>query len=526
VLTELAVTDLGVIHELSLVLGPGMTAVTGETGAGKTLVVEAIELLVGGRADPTMVRHGAVEAVVEGRFVVDDDEHVLRRVVPANGRSRAYVDGRLATVAALTELGQALVDLHGQHDHQSLLRPAVQRDALDRFGAVDLEPLRAARQVLTDLDRQLAELGGDEQARAREVDLLRFQADEIGAAQLDDPDEDERLERLEDELADALGHQEAAERALAALDLDEPDQGAGIGAAVAAIEGRAPFAELAARLRGLQAELDDVAHEIRAVGEGIEHDPARLAEVRERRRLIHELRRKYGPGLDDVIAFHAAAVERLGHLEDRDRLAAAAEQRRTEALEVLAAAEAAVGRARRKAAPALAEATEAHLRELAMAAASLELSIGPDPGDEVTFLLAANPGAPPLPLARVASGGELARAMLALRLVLSAAPPTLVFDEIDAGIGGAAAVAVGRSLARLADDHQVLVVTHLAQVAAWATTQVAVTKHQRGDDTVTEIGVLDGADREVELARMLSGSPGSATARRHAAELLAGAAQR
>ena len=213
-LSELAVTDLGVIRQLSLVLPEGMVAVTGETGAGKTLVVEAIDLLMGGRAEPSMVRHGADEAVVEGRFVVAGDEVVLRRVVPASGRSRAYIDGALATAGALSELGATLVDLHGQHDHQSLLAPAVQREALDRFGAVDLEPLTRARQQLADVDRRLAELGGDERARAREIDLLRFQVDELSAAGIDDPDEDQRLAVEEDALADALAHQEAALAAL------------------------------------------------------------------------------------------------------------------------------------------------------------------------------------------------------------------------------------------------------------------------------------------------------------------------
>jgi DNA repair protein RecN (Recombination protein N) len=236
--------------------------------------------------------------------------------------------------------------------------------------------------------------------------------------------------------------------------------------------------------------------------------------------LLHELRRKYGEHLAAVMDFHAEASLRLTQLEDRDRLAAQLDARRVEVLGELRRAEQAVGRARRDAAPRLAAATQTHLRELAMANAQLAIEIGDDPGDEVTYLLAANVGSPPLPLARVASGGELARAMLALRLVLTEAPPTLVFDEVDAGIGGSAATAVGRALAAVAGDHQVLVVTHLPQVAAWATTQVGVTKSVVGRETRTEAAVLRGEDREVELARMLSGSPDSDTARRHAAELL------
>ena len=518
-LTELAVSDLGVIGELSLVLGPGMTAVTGETGAGKTLVVEAIELLTGGRADPSMVRHGASEAVIEGRFEVGGVETVLRRVVPADGRSRAYVDGRLATAGSLAEVGRALVDLHGQHDHQSLLSAAVQRDALDHFGGVDLGPLLAARKELQAVDQELADLGGDERARAREIDLLRFQVAEIEAAGLVDADEDEVLAALEATLADAVAHQEAAQVAHELLD-GEDGAGAQVAQALAALDGRAPYEELVARLRGVEAELADVASSVRAVGESIEDDPARLAQVQERRRLLHELRRKYGEHLAAVMDFYAEASLRLTQLEDRDRLAAQLDARRDEVQAELRDAEKAVGRARRATAPQLAAATQDHLRELAMANAQLAIDVGTDPGDEVTFLLAANIGSPPLPLARVASGGELARAMLALRLVLTEAPPTLVFDEVDAGIGGSAATAVGRALAAVASDHQVLVVTHLPQVAAWATTQVGVAKSVVGGETRTEAAVLHGEEREVELARMLSGSPDSETARHHAAELL------
>jgi DNA repair protein RecN (Recombination protein N) len=213
-LVELRVVDLGVIEELSLVLGEGMTAVTGETGAGKTLVVTAIELLVGGRAETGLVRPGAAEAVVEGRFVRQDDEVVLRRVIPAKGRSRGYIDGRLATLAELAERGGGLVDLHGQHDHQSLLSPAVQRGALDRFGGIDLEPLRAARKELAAVQERLAALGGDERERAREIDLLRFQVRELDEARLEDPDEESALEAEEDLLGDAVAHREAVANGL------------------------------------------------------------------------------------------------------------------------------------------------------------------------------------------------------------------------------------------------------------------------------------------------------------------------
>ena len=212
-LTELHIENLGVISALTLRLGPGMTVLTGETGAGKTMLVEAIELLVGGRAESTLVRPGALEARVEGRFVVDDDEVVLARVIPAEGRSRAYINGRLATVGLLAEEGVRLVDLHGQHAHQSLLAAAAQRDALDRFAGVDLGPLRIARQRVATIDSALGELGGDGRARARELDLLQFQANELEKAAITSADEDDALEVLEDSLADAQAHKDAAARA-------------------------------------------------------------------------------------------------------------------------------------------------------------------------------------------------------------------------------------------------------------------------------------------------------------------------
>lgn len=523
-LTELRVRDLGVIADLSLVLGPGMTALTGETGAGKTMLVEAIELLVGGRADATLVRPGATEAVVEGRFELDGREVVLTRVVPADGRSRAYLDGRLATATTLAEEGLRLVDLHGQHAHQSLLATASQRQALDRFGGVDLGPLREARQRIAELDAALAALGGDAHARAREIDLLRYQVDELARAAVSGPDEEAGLEREEEVLADAGAHREAAARAVAAL---SDDDGAldGVHAALAALQARPPFAEAAARLQEVALELDDVAAGVRDAGEAIEDDPARLAWLGERRHLLRELRRKYGDTLADVLAYGEGAAARLAELEGFEGRAAVLEAERAAAVADEAAAAATVGAARRAAAPDLAAAVAEHLRTLAMTRARVEVTVGEaDPGNEVAFLLGANPGEPPLPLAKVASGGELARAMLALRLVLTEAPDTLVFDEVDAGVGGEAALAVGQALATLGGRHQVLVVTHLPQVAAAAHVQVAVSKHVTHGRTEARAVPVAGEERVRELSRMLSGLSGSASARDHAEELLAAAA--
>jgi DNA repair protein RecN (Recombination protein N) len=532
-LLELHVADLGIVDDVTILIGPGMTAITGETGAGKTLLIEAIDLLLGGRADASLVRQGATEARVEGRF---EDEHgrevILARVVPADGRSRAYVDGRLATAAELADAGAGLVDLHGQHAHQSLLTPAVQRRALDRFaGSAALDAraeLGEAREDGRRLVAELAALGGDARARARELDLLRFQIGEIDAAAIADPAEDVALEAEEALLDDARAHREALTHAFHALEGPGLDA---VGEAVAALGERAPFAELLERLRGVQAELADLERELRLATEAVIEDPARLDAVRNRRQLLVELRRKYGETLADVVAYAGDARRRLEELEGFEIRAAALEQARIAADERGRAAAAALSEARRRSAPALAEEVTAHLQELAMPAATFRVEIEPAPvtddgADDVAYLLSANPGEEPLPVAKAASGGELSRAMLALRLVLSEAPPSLVFDEVDAGIGGEAGSAVGRLLADLGRRHQVLCVTHLAQVAAFADAQVAVEKHEHGGRTIARAAPVEGAERVAELSRMLAGVGESQHARGHAAELLDRAARR
>jgi DNA repair protein RecN (Recombination protein N) len=534
-LTELHVRDLGVIEEARLLLPAGMTALTGETGAGKTVLVEALALLVGARADAGVVRAGADEAVVEGRFVRDDAdgataEVVLSRVVPRSGRSRAYVDGRLAPVSALAELGAGLVDLHGQHAHQSLLAVAAQRNALDRFAGTDLAALAAARSAVQVLVDELALLGGDERSRAREIDLLRFQTAELDAAGLEDPDEDRALDAEEDLLADATAHREAAARALDAVTADGGVLD-GLGTAIAELQDRSPLAAAHARLRSAAIDLDDITADLRSLAEGIEDDPERLAAVRARRQLLHDLRRKYGDDLHEVITFAADARDRLAALLDHDRRAAELDA----ALDVARAHERseaeAVREVRVSAAAGFAAAVQAHLADLAMANARIEVAVGEEPpGDDVRILLAANPGTDPAPLAKVASGGELARTMLALRLVLlgigatdtgTDGPTTLAFDEVDAGVGGAVGSEVGRALAALALDRQVLVVTHLAQVASYADHHLVVTKHDDGVRTIATVDAVRDEDRVGEVARMLAGTPDSEATRAAAAELLA-----
>lgn len=535
------VRDLGVIESLSLVLGPGMTALTGETGAGKTVLVGAIDLLLGGRSEGSMVRTGAEEARVDGRFVTPEGtEHVLTRIVPRSGRTRAYHNGNPVPLQALAGLGTELVDLHGQHAHQSLLGARAQRDALDAFGGIDRSDQRAARAAARAVDEELAALGGDSRARLREMDLLRFQLDEISAARLDDPDEEHALGREEDVLADAVSHREAG---AAAVDAITGDGGVldTLGRAVAVLGQRGPFAAEALRLRAAADELADCARELRSRAERIDPDPERLAEVRARRVQLRELRRKYGEDLAAVMAYAGQAGDRLAELERHDERVARLEAERERVGRWQRTASSTLKAARQAAAPRLAAAIEERLAALAMPRARIEVAVGSghadsgaegagaDDGGSVQFLIAANPGAPPAPLQKAASGGELARTMLALRLALletgesrsGRGPWTLVFDEVDAGIGGATAIAVGRALSALGGDRQVLVVTHLAQVAAAADTQVLVAKHDDGETTTTTVRVLDDGDRRRELSRMLAGRPDSAAALAHAEELLA-----
>ena len=518
-LTELHIENLGVIDTLDLQLSEGLVALTGETGAGKTMIVEAINLLVGGRADAGMVRPGATEARVEGRFVFGEEEVILCRTIPLDGRSRAYVNGRLATVGQLAEHGLDLVDMHGQHAHQSLLGAKAQREALDSYAKVDLEPLRSARAAVTEIDAALATLGGDDRMRAREIDLLRFQVNEIIEAALQGADEDELLSREEDVLADAVNYREALWKAVASL-AEESGATDNLGTAISALSHKEPFAGFVTRLKALQSELEDVSADIRDEAESIEENPARLDAVRQRRQLLVDLRRKYGDSLVEVITFGEQSAVRLAELESFEARAATLDQERAAAVRKLEAAQSVVGKARRDGAGPLAQQVQKHLRTLAMAHAVIDVSVGQDPGDEVVFLLAANPGSPVMPLTKVASGGELARTMLALRLVLSSGPNTLVFDEVDAGIGGEAAVAVAQALAQLGKRHQVLVVTHLPQVAAAGHAHIQVSKSVRSGKTFAQAATLSQEERIAEIARMLSGGVAEATALEHARELL------
>ena len=526
-LVELSIENLGIIESSRLTFDSGFTAFTGETGAGKTMLVEAIGLVVGQRADVSVIRDGAEEARVEARFVTSgpdgDVETILCRVLHREGRSRAYINDRMATVATLAEVGQSLVDIHGQHAHQRLMSASVQRDSLDAFGKVDTSALREAREAVTQIDANLAALGGDEKSRVREIDLLSFQCEEIENAGLSRPDEDQALSREEDELGDVVRHQEALLKVSALLS-DDGNAVDLLGQVSRSLSPITSMSEIRERVENLLAELNDISHTVRGAAENSEENPERLEEIRLRRQALRDLVRKYGDTIADVMAFGSEARTRLNELLSYSERVQELESSRANALKVLHSRQLEVGRQRRKTAPGLAAAVEKRLRLLALPHATIQVAVGDegsDPsGEAVSFMLAANPGSAPMPITKVASGGELARVMLALRLVLTTDPATMVFDEVDAGIGGAAAVAVAQALRELGTDHQVFAVTHLAQVAASAHSHIVVSKSVKSGKTYGRATKVLQEDRVGEIARMLSGGIADESALTHAQEIL------
>ena len=526
-LVELSIENLGIIESSRLTFDSGFTAFTGESGAGKTMLVEAIGLVVGQRADVSVIRDGAEEARVEARFVTSgpdgDVETILCRVLHREGRSRAYINDRMATVATLAEVGQSLVDIHGQHAHQRLMSASVQRDSLDAFGKVDTSALREAREAVTQIDANLAALGGDEKSRVREIDLLSFQCEEIENAGLSRPDEDQALSREEDELGDVVRHQEALLKVSALLS-DDGNAVDLLGQVSRSLSPITSMSEIRERVENLLAELNDISHTVRGAAENSEENPERLEEIRLRRQALRDLVRKYGDTIADVMAFGAEARTRLNELLSYSERVQELESSRANALKVLHSRQLEVGRLRRKTAPGLAAAVGKRLRLLALPHATIQVAVGDegsDPsGEAVSFMLAANPGSAPMPITKVASGGELARVMLALRLVLTTDPATMVFDEVDAGIGGAAAVAVAQALRELGTDHQVFAVTHLAQVAASAHSHIVVSKSVKSGKTYGRATKVLQEDRVGEIARMLSGGIADESALTHAQEIL------
>ncbi|WP_432557351.1 DNA repair protein RecN [Granulicoccus sp. GXG6511] len=553
-ISELRIQDLGVIESATLDLAPGFTAVTGETGAGKTMIVTSLGLLLGGRADSGAVRRGADRARVEGTFTgvsgevgvrvaeaggeLEEDALLVARQV-TNNRSRCFLGGAGVPVSLAADITADLVTIHGQSEQLKLAAPDRQREILDRYAgpqlAADLSDYRrdwAERQAAR---AELVELRDHARERAREVDLLQFGLTEI--EQIDpQPGEDHALAEEADKLQAVDDLRLAAHTALVALagDEDSIDAGSALTAAATARKSLqdgadrdaalAPFAERATDLQVLASEL---AQDVAAYLSDLEADPHRLEWIAERRAALQGLTRKYGETVDEVLTWAQTSAARLGELtssDDRiDELAL-----RVEALDrALAARATAVTKKRQQAADRLADAVRGELTALAMPHARLEFALeplgelGPHGAEQVVLQFTANPGSAPRPIGKVASGGELSRIRLALEVVLAegSGTGTFVFDEVDSGVGGAVAIEIGRRLAKLSQHAQVVVVTHLAQVAAFADRHLLVRKASDGQVTTSGVHLLGDEDRVAELARMMAGLEDSDTALAHAREL-------
>ncbi|MCO1660770.1 DNA repair protein RecN [Pseudonocardia humida] len=573
-LAEMRIRGLGVIDDATLELDPGLTVLTGETGAGKTMVVTGLTLLSGGRAEASRVSSGASRAIVEGVFHADaaalalaeeigadadDGTLIASRTLSADGRSRAHLGGRSVPAAVLVRLAEHSIAVHGQNDQLRLLRPAEQRALLDRFAgesvAGPLQLYRAVREEWQQLGAELTERRDNARRLAQEADLLRHGLTEIDAV-APSPAEDEELVALARRLTAADDLREASAAARAALvgsEDGDPDAPGALGLVGDARHrlAAADDPELTAfdsRLGEVLALLGDVGTELNAYLDRLDADPARLEQVLARQSELKALTRKYAADVDGVIAWAEQARERLAGLDTSDEALAALAARRDELAADLAGHAAAVTAARTEAAKRLAEDTTAELGGLAMPDARLlvgvlpreaaagaddaltvagrRLAAGPDGVDEVELRLVPHAGSGPQLLHKGASGGELSRVMLALEVALAGADPvpTMVFDEVDAGVGGRAAVEIGRRLARLAQRHQVIVVTHLPQVAAYADSHLVVDKAARGGGLVrSSVRRLPDDDRIGELARMLAGLDDTDTGRAHAEELLGAA---
>lgn len=564
-LAEIAISNLGVISHASSELSPGLTVLTGETGAGKTMVVTGLRLLTGGRADASRVRTGADGAVVEGAFGTqglpdevreaidaiaagagaepdENGEYLVSRSVKASGRSSAHLGGRKVPAATLSEMAGHLLTIHGQNDQLRLMAPEQQLAALDRFDPAIQAKLDAYREAFTAWRAAAKDLKERTEKRlelAQEVDRLQFAIDEIDAV-APQAGEDEELVATINRLQDVDALREAAETALMAIDGADAVGGVGgvggeeepasdlIGRAQAALEGASDqeLRDLGARLGEVAGVLSDVSAELGSYTSGLPSDPEELEKLLQRQQEIKGLTRKYAPDAAGVVAWRDKAGARLAKIDTSEGAVEKLKARVAELERAMKKRAAALTKARTKAAGKLGAAVTEELHGLAMPKAQLTVNVaqaqyGRDGADAVEILLAPNSALEPKPLATSASGGELSRVMLALEVILSesSSGATLVFDEVDAGVGGRAAVEIGRRLARLARGNQVIVVTHLPQVAAYADTHLHVSK-DIGDVAVTSgVAALQPEERIEELARMMAGMDDSDTGRAHAAEL-------
>ena len=557
-LLELSIHDLAIIDDLSISVGPGLNVFTGETGAGKSIIIDAVDLVLGDRASAELIRTGAEEARVEARFdltreesikpfleeagIEASDELVVKRVIHRTGRNRVYINDSLSTLMALSELGRRLIDVCGQSEHQSLTRPDEHIEVFDRFGG--LEKLRhemaGSYWMWASIKKELDGLRAQLKGAGEDRELLEFQSKEI--AELSPLEgEDDTLKKEFDTLKNAeklIGISIEAEKTLYS---DSGSVSERVGAVTKIFEDAARFDETfkkaGERLKSVLLEVEDCAGVVRDYGASIEADPARLEAVEARLDALIKLKRKYGPLIKDILAKKSEIDAQLGGVVDYNERIEALEARLLHATDEAALVSGALTEARREKAGALSEGMERELKELGMEGAIFEAIIeteaegdtGPRFGekgaDRVSFFISANPGEETKPLAKIASGGELSRIMLAIKgLTVAGRVPTLIFDEVDTGVGGGMAEVVAKKLRKVSATHQVFSVTHLPQIAAFADTHYNVTKEQTGEGrTVTRVKKLTPPERVEQIARMLGGSTVTETTVKHAKEMLANA---
>ncbi len=560
-LQEIRVEHYAVVEKLSIRFRPGLNLLTGETGSGKSIVVDALSLLLGARATVDVIRAGCKRARITGVFEVEETpelhrvldsagleleerELVVERELLDSGKSRAYVNGRFVPLSLLRELAGGLADIHGQHEQQDLFHTRTQLGMLDVFGGhIDLvSRVAAAYRQWKDSTKRLDELRGDEKERLRLLDLYRFQHQEIEQAKLE-PGEDDELQRQSRLLAHAEQIKEAAARGYDLLYESPVSAATQLQAAHRALEELARFDPelnpLSETLENARAQVEDAALELSRYQERLEFDPSRQAEVEERLAAIEKLKRKYGAGVDEVLAYGEDVGKRLEQIQSLETTIAEVEERQRDAAEQYTAEAQKLSAGRRESASRLETKVKGELASLAMEAAEFQVAFdevkedtagwSAAGSDRIRFLASANPGQPPRPIAQAASGGELSRIALALKTCLTSAPQdpaenapprTLVFDEIDSGVGGRVAEAVGRRLKQLAQRHQVLCVTHLPQIAGFADSHYFVDKQQQEGNTFASVVELSKKERAKELARMLSGTEVTTAALRHARQIL------
>lgn len=528
-LDELHVADVGVIEDLTISLDQGMTVLSGETGAGKTLIIGALSLLAGQRADAGLIRSGSKSARAEARFTEGAEEIVIAREIWQGGPSKSYINGSLARVSDIAELTLRLFHIYGQHEAQLLFSPVAQAEILDRFSRVDYSKLDGLRAQLKSAQDRLSELGGDERARSRELAMSQYEYDEISAAEISSPFEEDEINEELKLLSNVLEFRTALNGVHEIL-IDGTELASAmdqLGRARRILEQTGDYSTFIDGLSRQIEELREIGRGVSAELDRLESDPDRFEHLQERLLQLSKLKRKYGDTLGDVIDYREKLSSKINDLTSVELVAERLEKEMEGYRVEIAGLEKEVFEKRAEGAGRLSKAIEDHLSALAMPNGRFEVELAASrTGDPVTFMFSSSAGEKLGAVAKIASGGELSRLMLAIRLVADSDVQTMVFDEVDAGVGGTAGVKIGQALARLSEKKQVVVVTHLPQVASFAHQHIAISKVTRKGRSVTVAKAVEGEERVSELARMLSGHDHSEKAREHARELLARAANR